>query len=83
MRISLYANGAVIFVNLVKEEVDRMMELLHFFGHATGLKMNQEKSSVVPTRCVDLLLSEVLQNFGGKLVSFPEFVQLAVMMWAI
>lgn len=40
MRISLYADDAVIFANPIKEEIDTLMEILHDFGEASGLRVN-------------------------------------------
>uniref|UniRef100_A0A453N2X7 Reverse transcriptase domain-containing protein n=1 Tax=Aegilops tauschii subsp. strangulata TaxID=200361 RepID=A0A453N2X7_AEGTS len=40
MRISLYADDAVIFANPVKEEVSKLLDILHLFGEATGLRLN-------------------------------------------
>lgn len=71
MRVSLYANDVVIFANPSRQEVDTLMELLNQFGDATWLKLNQGKSSVAAIRCDELQLSEVLQGFGGSIVSFP------------
>lgn len=69
--ISLYADDAVIFANPIKEEVDTLLNLLKSFGDATGLKLNQAKSSVIPINCEELPLSEVLQEFGGQIAGFP------------
>lgn len=71
MRVSLYADDAVIFANPVKEEVSALMEILQLFGEATGLKLNQEKCTVAPIRCTEIDLEEVLQNFQGTIVGFP------------
>lgn len=71
MRISLYADDAVIFANPIKEEVDSLLNLLKSFGEATGLKLNQGKSFVAPISCDGLSLSDVLQEFGGQTIGFP------------
>lgn len=71
MRVSLYADDAVIFANPVKEEVDALLHLLSRFGEATGLRLNQAKSAVIPINCADVQLDVVLQNFGGLHSTFP------------
>ena len=71
MRVILYADDAVIFANPIKEEVDCLLELLHSFGEATSLKLNQAKSSVIPMNCDAQTLEEVLHGFGGAIASFP------------
>ena len=71
MRVSLYADDVVIFANPTREEVQALLQILHSFVDATGLRLNQEKSSVAPIRCEGINLSEVLQDFRGKTVNFP------------
>lgn len=51
MRVSLYADDAVIFANPIKEEVETLLVILKQFGEATGLSLNQQKSTVAPIRC--------------------------------
>mgnify|MGYP000969076143 CR=1 FL=1 len=51
LRVSLYADDAIIFANPVKEEIDTLMSIIHNFGHASGLKVNLLKSSVTAIRC--------------------------------
>jgi hypothetical protein len=48
-----------------------IMEIMHKFGEATGLKINQSKSTVVSICCVDVNLDEVLSSFQGNRVAFP------------
>jgi hypothetical protein len=50
LRLSLYADDAVIFINPVHSDVDMVMAILSHFGAATGLKINVGKSSVVAIR---------------------------------
>jgi hypothetical protein len=71
LRLSLYADDAVVFINPVKEDVDVLMEIMHKFREATGLGINVHKSSVVPIRCSQIDLDDVLQNFGGARTTFP------------
>ena len=49
----------------------KLLELLDSFGEATGLKLNQRKSSVVAICCEELNVPDLLQGFGGQIVSFP------------
>uniref|UniRef100_A0A8R7TQX5 Reverse transcriptase domain-containing protein n=1 Tax=Triticum urartu TaxID=4572 RepID=A0A8R7TQX5_TRIUA len=71
MRTSLYADDAVIFVNPVRQEIDELLHILHCFGEATDLKVNQAKSSVVPIACDGIDLVDVLQSFGGTMAALP------------
>lgn len=70
-RVSLYANDAIIFANPSREEIDYLMDMLESFGDATGLKINNAKSTATPTCCHDIDLSTVLQSFGGPIAQFP------------
>jgi hypothetical protein len=71
LRISLYADDAVIFTNPRKEDISCMMEIMSAFGEATGLKINMQKSIVAMIRCTGIDMDEVLQDFPGPRMSFP------------
>lgn len=71
LRVSLYADDAVIFANPIKEEIETLMQIVHSFGEATGLKINLQKSTATPIRCSEINLEQVLQSFGGQQASFP------------
>lgn len=71
LRMSLYADDAVLFINPVKTDVEMTMKILQLFGEAMGRKINMEKSSVVPIRCTGLNLDEILTTFNGQRVEFP------------
>lgn len=70
-RTSLYADDAAIFLNPSRADVDSLITLLENFGRATGLQVNLSKSSVVPIRCENIDLQDVLNNFNGKRTGFP------------
>ena len=59
MRMSLYADDTVIFINPVRGETDTLLGLLQHFGDATGLQVNLSKSSAIPIRCSDIDLAAV------------------------
>ena len=66
LRLSLYADDAVVFVNPInKEDVDMVVQIMQFFGDATGLRINLEKSSVAAIRCQGIDLDHVLSAFPG------------------
>jgi hypothetical protein len=71
LHLSLYADGAVVFVNPVREEVQMVVEIMKKFGDATGLRINLEKSSVASICCQDLDMDDVLSSFTGQRVGFP------------
>lgn len=79
LRISLYADDAVIFANPDREEVDKLLEIITLFGDASGLHLNINKTTVMPIRCTDINIHEVLQNFGGQITDFPiKYLRLPV-----
>jgi hypothetical protein len=71
LRLSLYADDAVIFLNPVQGEVTTLFNILEQFGNASGLKLNVAKCLVAPIRCLGLDLDQILQPFAGQRVSFP------------
>jgi len=71
LRVSMYADDAVIFLKPVKEEVMALNHLLQLFGEVTGLKTNVQKSSIVPIRCERLDLDDILADFPAVRARFP------------
>jgi hypothetical protein len=70
LRISMYADDAVIFTNPAKDDIACIMDIMNAFGEATGLKINMQKSTIAPIRCADVDLDTVLQDFPGPRVNF-------------
>uniref|UniRef100_A0A8I6YTB5 Reverse transcriptase domain-containing protein n=1 Tax=Hordeum vulgare subsp. vulgare TaxID=112509 RepID=A0A8I6YTB5_HORVV len=68
LRVSLYADDAVIFANPAAEEIIALMAILRDFGRASGLLINPCKSTVAPIRCNGVDLHHILAAFGGKVV---------------
>jgi hypothetical protein len=71
IRTSLYADDAAIFVAPVKEDIQNLACILHNFGKVTGLSTNFLKTSVVPIRCANLDLEDILHGIPAKRESFP------------
>jgi hypothetical protein len=71
LRLSLYADDAAVFLNADKNDMDTIMDIMHRFGAASGLKINVHKSLVAPIRCAQVNLDRVLQNFARERVQFP------------
>lgn len=56
-----------------------LFDILNPFGDVSGLKINPAKSSLVPIRCDDVDLNQVLAGFGGQRVGFPmKYLVLAI-----
>lgn len=66
LRLSLYADDAIIFINPIQSEVQALFAILENFGEATGLRLNLEKCTVAPISCSELNLDEILNSFAGK-----------------
>jgi len=60
IRTSLYADDAAIFVTTLED-----------FGNVTRLVTNCENSQVVPIRCHEVDLDNILQAFPANRVHFP------------
>ena len=71
IRVSLYADDAIIFVNPDRPELLRMLDVLNLFGQASGLVINPHKCAVAPIRCQDVDLDALLHGFDGVRASFP------------
>jgi mannosylglycoprotein endo-beta-mannosidase len=71
IRTSLYADDAAIFVSPIKEDIQNLSCILHNFGKVTGLSTNFLKTSVVPIRCANLDLEDILHGIPAKRESFP------------
>lgn len=71
LRVSMYADYAIIFLKPAKHEVEALKSLLHLFGEVTGLKTNMHKTSVVPIRYEQIDLDEVFAGFPAVRVHFP------------
>jgi hypothetical protein len=54
--ISLYADDAVIFLRPDPPDLNLMLNSLHLFGTASGLKTNVQKSKVFPIHCSEVLV---------------------------
>lgn len=52
-RISLYVDDVVMFLKHVASNVNLVLDIIRLFGHASGLRINVQKSSVYPIRCGD------------------------------
>lgn len=50
-RLSLYADDVVLFLRPVTSEINITKSMLQFFGAATGLHTNVQKSSAAPIQC--------------------------------
>jgi hypothetical protein len=71
LRLSLYADDAVIFINPIREEVTALFEILEQFGATTGLKLNIGKCTVAPIKCAEINLDHVLEGYRGNKTNFP------------
>lgn len=71
LRLSLYADDAVVFTNPARSDINCIMQIMEAFGDATGLRMNVSKSTVATIRCTGIDMDEVLRDFSGARVNFP------------
>ena len=84
MRTSLYADDAAVFVAPIKEDIINFAKILESFGEVTGLCTNFEKSFVVPIRCANINLHEVLHGIPATTTSFPlKYLGLPLSVWRL
>jgi mannosylglycoprotein endo-beta-mannosidase len=84
LRTSLYADDAAIFVAPIKQDVQNLAMILSRFGEVTGLCTNFAKSSVVPIRCQNIDLDDVLEGILATRASFPlRYLGLPLSVWCL
>lgn len=66
-----YTDDTLIFMNGVVSELTHLKELLNKFGESTGLKVNYEKSFMVPINVGDHKLDELATCFGCAKGTLP------------
>lgn len=71
LRISLYADDAVMFVNTVREEIEVIRTNFDAFGRVSGLKINLDKSAAYPIRCEGLDISSIMERMPCQIKTFP------------
>jgi hypothetical protein len=59
-----------VFLNLKKDKVDLVVEIMQRFGQATRLRVNVSKSSVALIRCSQIDMDGTMQSFNGSRVTF-------------
>lgn len=71
VRISMNADDAAIFLKPDKNEANAMADLLTLFGQASGLVTNFLKSTMVPIKCSNLNITNILQGLPAAQTHFP------------
>jgi hypothetical protein len=66
-----YTDAATLCLNPWKADVEMAMLIMHQFGQVSELKINTCKSSVVPIRCSQINLDEILHDFDGTRAALP------------
>jgi hypothetical protein len=70
-QISLYADDAAIFMDLLCEYISTLAQILNNFGNMTILIVNFEESLVVPIYCNNSDLPSVLHELPAPTTSLP------------
>jgi hypothetical protein len=69
-RMSLYADGAAVFINPTAQDLQATRFILQLFADASGLSTNLEKTELYPIRCQGLNPQELLET-NQSLFQFP------------
>jgi hypothetical protein len=84
LRTSLYADDADIFVAPIKDDILNLASILQSFGEVTGLCTNFLKSSVVPIRCGEIDLDNILEGIPAMRATFPlRYLGLPLSVWSL
>ena len=84
MRTSLYADDAAVFVAPIKEDIANFALILEAFGEVTGLCTNFDKSSMVPIKCDNINLDDILESIPATRASFPfQYLGLPLLVWCL
>jgi hypothetical protein len=77
-RVSFYAGDVVLFLRTTNEEISITMDILQFFGEASGLRNNVQKNSIFPIQCSDdektlvqQLLPSEMSDFKCRYLGLP------------
>lgn len=68
---SLYAYDVVIFSTPNVQDVITIKQVLDFFGNASGLKTNLQKSLIAPISCSQEQIDRIRNFFPAQLTEFP------------
>jgi hypothetical protein len=84
LRTSFYADDAAVFVAPIKQDIQNLATILHNFGEVTGLCTNFLKSSVVPIKCGNIDLDDILEDIPTTRASFPlRYLGLPLSVWSL
>jgi len=70
-RISLYADDVVIFLQPSANDIRLTLDILQLFGEASGLKINVQKSTVLPIHCMAQHLTTLQTHLPCQISKFP------------
>jgi hypothetical protein len=70
-RVSLYADDVTLFIKPVEEDMIPTREILQTSGEALGLKINFQKSCVIPIRCEEVVLTTISGTLHCAPATFP------------
>jgi hypothetical protein len=84
LRTSLYADDAAVFVAPIKDDIQNLAGILKNFGEVNGLCTNFSKSFVVPIRCENIDLDNVLEGLPATRATFPlRYLGLPLSVWCL
>jgi hypothetical protein len=70
-RVSIYADDVATFIRPSEEELNAAHQLLTCFGDASGLHTNMSKSAIMPIRCEETSLEEIMPAFPCQFSGLP------------
>jgi hypothetical protein len=74
----------VVFLAPLKYDIQNFASIIEAFGEVAGLLTNSQKSSVVPIRCGDLNLEDILEGLPELRYKFPmRYLGLTLSAWQL
>jgi hypothetical protein len=70
-QVPIYADDVVLFLHPFAADITISLDILHLFGEASGLRNNEQKSSVYPIQCGDVELEVVQGLLPYDISTFP------------
>jgi hypothetical protein len=68
---SIYADDVILFAVPQVQDLVTIVEILHFFGNATGLHTNLQKSVIAPIACSEEQLQTIQHILPAPVSQFP------------
>jgi hypothetical protein len=70
-QLSVYADDVILFLKTTRAEAEVAKAILDFFGGATGLRCNLNKTTISPIYCIDGSVKNLSAILNCQIAKFP------------